>query len=69
VHPRVGRVQLTPRITHLLTQLRGARSFARYVATRLEHAARTRRVRYLTPASARPSPCQERGYGHLRTLV
>jgi ribose-phosphate pyrophosphokinase len=24
-------------------------------------AARTRRVRYLTPASARPSPCQERG--------
>lgn len=36
VHPRVGRVQLTPRITHLLTQLRGARSFARYVATRLE---------------------------------
>ncbi len=35
-HPRVGRVQLTPRITHLLTQLRGARSFARYVATRLE---------------------------------
>lgn len=35
-HPRVGRVQLTPRITRLLTQLRGARSFARYVATRLE---------------------------------
>jgi hypothetical protein len=33
-HTRTARVELTPQIARLLTQLRGARSFVRYVAER-----------------------------------
>lgn len=35
-HRRVGRVQLTPRNARMLAQLRGAWSFARYMAERFQ---------------------------------
>lgn len=35
-HVRVGRVELTPRNARLLAQLRGAWSYARYMAERFE---------------------------------
>lgn len=35
-HARVGRVELTPRNARMLSQLRGAWSYARYMAERFE---------------------------------
>lgn len=60
-HVRVGRVELTPRNARLLAQLRGAWSYARYMAERFEQTVEVEALAgraTLAAADAPPEPAR-----------
>lgn len=55
-HRRVGRVELTPRNARMLAQLRGAWSFARYMAERFQQTVEVEALAGRATITEEPSP-------------